>query len=63
MICDRRVSAKVKGKDIGETSHDVWFRDATNRQKTRGRAGGGRAKDAEILFRGDKDGQDQEQGH
>ena len=39
----------------------VWFRDA--RQKTRGRAGGGRAIDAETLFRGDKDGQDQERGH
>ena len=50
------MSAKVKGKvyrTVGETSHDVWFRDASNRQKTRGRTGGGRAEDAEILFRGD----------
>ena len=30
--------------------------------KTRGRAGGGRVEDAEILCRGDKDGQDQERG-
>ena len=29
---------------------DVWFRDASNGQETTGRAGGGRAKDAEILF-------------
>ena len=26
-------------------------------------AGAGRAKEAAILFRGDKDGQDQERGH
>ena len=41
--------------------YDVWFRDAGNRQKTGGRAGGGTAEDAEILFR--EDGQDQDRGH
>ena len=52
MICDRRVSTKVKGKvyRMVVTSHDVWFGDASNRQKTIGRAGGGRAKDAEIVI-------------
>ena len=62
MICDRRVSAKVKGKVSKTVVRPAMMSglETLASQKTGGRAGGGRAKDAEILCRGDKDGQDQE---
>ena len=61
VICDRRVSAKVKGKVYRTVVRPAMMSGLET--LARGRAGGGRAEDAEILCRGDKDGQDQEQGH
>lgn len=38
----------------------MLFGDRDNEEKTRGRARGGKDEDVEVLFAGNKDGEDQE---
>ena len=55
---NKRVAAIVKGTGLQESSEtsDIWFEDSGTDKKIGGRAGGGRVKDIEILFRSEKDG-------
>lgn len=58
MICERRRAVREHIKDGSESCCAVWFEDGDTDRKRRGVAGRGRAKDAQIFFGRDQNGQD-----